>query len=239
MILPKLIIFDMAGTTVRDQKEVETCFQIAAENTGLKMSPEEITAVQGWSKLFVFQTYWTRQGKIENLDSATIDQNIQYSYGVFKEILENHYKNLTEIVPTEGCLALFQFLKENQIKIGLTTGFYRVVVDIILERLGWEYPDAPFKGSFKIDSSLAGDEVQEGRPAPFMIHETMKRLGIALGSDVMNIGDTPSDLESGKRARVRLSLGLTNGTHTREQLEAYPNDGLFGSLKEFHEFLKD
>jgi phosphoglycolate phosphatase-like HAD superfamily hydrolase len=125
------------------------------------------------------------------------------------------------------------------VKIALTTGFYREVVDIILGRLGWLYPNSPFtKGNFILDWSMAGDEVAQGRPAPDMIFECMKNLNIQSPLDVINIGDTPSDLESGKRAGVRFSFGLTNGTHTREQLDSIPNDGLFRSLKEFQEFLE-
>jgi len=228
----------MAGTTVRDQKEVETCFAQAAKKTGLKMTDEEITAVQGWSKFYVFQTYWKRQGELENLSQEIIEKNALISYQEFKNILENHYKTTPEVVPTEGCLELFQFLKENQVKIALTTGFYREVVDIILSRLGWLYPNSPFtQGHFHLDWSIAGDEVAEGRPAPDMILKVMELLHIHSPLEVINIGDTPSDLESGQRAGVKFSFGLTNGTHTREQLEIIPNDGLFGSLKEFHQFL--
>ncbi|MFN6067079.1 MAG: phosphatase, partial [Pseudanabaena sp.] len=32
----KLVVFDMAGTTVRDDREVEQCFMQAAANTGLQ-----------------------------------------------------------------------------------------------------------------------------------------------------------------------------------------------------------
>ena len=57
----KLVAFDMAGTTVRDEHEVEHCFRQAALQTGLEMSEAEILAVQGWAKRFVFETYWERQ----------------------------------------------------------------------------------------------------------------------------------------------------------------------------------
>lgn len=235
---PQLMVFDMAGTTVRDLKEVETCFARAAELTGLKMSAEEITSVQGWSKFFVFQTYWKRQGELENLSTSEIHAHAENSYKEFKNILEDHYKTTPEVLPTEGCLDLFHYLRENKVKIALTTGFYREVVDIILGRLGWLYPNSPFtQGNFNLDWSIAGDEVPEGRPAPDMILKVMENLHISSPLEVFNIGDTPSDLESGKKAGVKFSLGLTNGTHTREQLEIIPNDGLFGSLKEFHDFL--
>ncbi len=229
----------MAGTTVRDQKEVETCFKLAAIESGLKMTDTEITSVQGWSKLYVFQTYWSRQAEIENLSEEKKQENIEHSYSIFKKILENHYRSLPEVMPTIGCLELFSYLKSLGIKIALTTGFYREVVDIILERLGWQYPGAPFVNhSLTLDWSIAGDEVSEGRPAPDMIFTCMQKLHISSALDVINIGDTPSDLESGKRAGVRFSFGLTNGTHTKEQLEGYPNDGLFSSLVDFKTYLE-
>ena len=53
----------------------------------------------------------------------------------------------------------------------------------------------------------------------------------------MNIGDTPSDLLSGRAAGVVLNLGVINGTHTQEQLEDYPHDKLLGSLAELPAFL--
>lgn len=46
------------------------------------------------------------------------------------------------------------------------------------------------------------------------------------------MGDTPSDLESGCRAKCARSLGVANGTHTRAQLAGCPHDGLLASLAE-------
>ncbi len=227
----RLVVFDMAGTTVRDQKEVETCFAKAARQTGLIVSDERITAVQGWSKRFVFETLWSEQLGTEHPDlTAHVDE----SYDLFRQILEEHYQT-QPVYPTEGCPDTFQWLHEQGIAIALTTGFYRKVTDMILHKLGWDAglndqrigtPDS------LIQMSVASDEVAAGRPAPDMIRKVMQTLNITDPAEVINIGDTPSDLESGRRAGVRLSLGLTNGTHTHEQLAACPNDGLLGSLAE-------
>ncbi len=84
----QLIVFDMAGTTVRDEKEVETCFAEAAEQTGLVVSPERITAVQGWAKRFVFETLWKEQ--LGQAQAAEMEEKVAHSYTVFKSILENH-----------------------------------------------------------------------------------------------------------------------------------------------------
>jgi phosphoglycolate phosphatase-like HAD superfamily hydrolase len=60
----------------------------------------------------------------------------------------------------------------------------------------------------------------------------MQLLGVGNSRAVVNIGDTPSDLLSGRAAGVALNLGVTNGTHTLDQLDAYPHDYMLSSLAE-------
>ncbi|MCP9757311.1 HAD family hydrolase [Lacihabitans sp. CCS-44] len=228
----ELVIFDMAGTTVRDQKEVETCFAEACKITDLDVNEERILALQGYSKIEVFRMLWNEKIGESHAEFA---KNVQYSYENFTRILEEHYENHT-IFPTDHCLEIFEYLKSHNIKIALTTGFYRKITNIIFHKLGWldglneDYFNASGKGI--IDLSIASDEVEKGRPQPDMILKAVKTLGISDIKNVINIGDTPSDLQSGKSAGVSLSLGVCNGTHSRTQLEAYPNDGLLVDLSE-------
>lgn len=235
----KLVVFDMAGTTVQDKKEVETCFARACAETGLNVSGERILALQGYSKIEVFKLLW--EEKIGQTHPE-YEENVVYSYDYFRMILEDHYRS-HDIFPTEGCLEIFDFLRRNNIKIALTTGFYRKVTNIILEKLGWleglEYNYVNTSGKAIIDVSIASDEVNKGRPEPYMIQKAMKLMGISDPFDVINIGDTPSDLKSGIRAGCRLSLGVTNGTHTREQLKFLRNDGLLGSLQEMKAIIEN
>ncbi|WP_324670550.1 HAD family hydrolase [Hymenobacter sp. GOD-10R] len=234
----QLIVLDMAGTTVRDLHEVEACFAQAAAATGLHASPERILAVQGQAKRAVFELLWQEQ--LGAAGANLLPVQVEYSYREFRDVLEAHYRT-QEVVPTEGCLELFAFLKSQGIRIALTTGFYREVTDIILGRLGWDAGlDAQHKGNAQsiIDLSIASDEVAEGRPAPLMIQKAMQVFGVTDLQHVWNVGDTPSDLESGRRAGCARSLGLTNGTHTREQLAPYPNEGLFASLMELTRHLQ-
>jgi phosphonatase-like hydrolase len=234
----QLVVLDMAGTTVRDLHEVEACFAQAAAATGLHASPERILAVQGQAKRAVFELLWQEQ--LGASGANLLPMHVEYSYREFRDILEAHYRT-QEVVPTEGCLELLAFLKSQDIRIALTTGFYREVTDIILGRLGWNTNlDAQRKGNAQsiIDLSITSDEVAEGRPAPLMIQKAMQVFGITDPQQVWNVGDTPSDLESGRRAGCARSLGLTNGTHTHEQLAPYPNDGLFASLTELTDYLQ-
>jgi phosphonatase-like hydrolase len=226
----QLVVFDMAGTTVRDRHEVEHCFAQAASQTDLVVSDERILAMQGLSKRFVFETLWKEQlGKPSALD---LKAKVDHSYQLFTEILENHYRT-QPVVPTKGCLETLAFLRENEIRIALTTGFYRKVTDIILEKLGWLTGlDQQYVGNSQtiIQASIASDEVEHGRPQPLMIQKAMRLLNVTDPKLVVNIGDTPSDLLSGQAAGVGLNLGVVNGTHTRGQLEPYPHDRFLESL---------
>ena len=93
-------------------------------------------------------------------------------------------------------------------------------------------------GKSLIQASVCSDDVPRGRPAPYMIHRCMMLLGVEDIRRVVTIGDTPSDLLSGKNAGCGLTLGVTNGTHTRAQLQRYPNDGLLNTLHELRPALE-
>lgn len=235
----KLVVLDMAGTTVLDKHEVEHCFKLAAQKNGLMASDERILALQGYAKLMVFRMLWEEQ--LGSADTSIESRAVQ-AYTDFKEIFENHYKT-NPIFPTEGCLKLFDYLHQEGIVIALTTGFYRKVADIILAKLGWgqtlngNYMNLQNKSGIHI--SITPDEVGgEGRPYPKMIEYAMKQAGVFDKSQVINVGDTPVDLQFGKNANVRLALGVCNGTHTREQLSAHPNDGLLDSIADLIDIIE-
>ncbi|ESA33651.1 phosphatase [Leptolyngbya sp. Heron Island J] len=232
----QLVVFDMAGTTVQDKHEVQDCFHRAAQETGLDADPAKVTAMQGWSKRLVFETLWKEQIGAED---PVCSSQVESSYQIFKKKLEEHYRT-QPVLPTEGCLELFSWLKAEGIQIALNTGFYRKVTDVILGRLGWDRGlDKNYVGSANsvIQASVTPSEIynNEGRPAPYMIQKAMYQLGVKDPQAVIVIGDTPSDLAAGINAHCRWALGITNGTHTREQLELCPHHGLLDSLVELKE----
>jgi phosphonatase-like hydrolase len=236
----KLIAFDMAGTTVRDDNEVLHCFFEAAQQTGLVADADKVNAMMGLPKKVVFKTLWADQIGFDNPDYFA---HVDASYDCFRQVLETHYR-AQPVEPTVGCLELFDWLKSRSIAIALTTGFYREVTNIILNRLGWDQGLDPtdFVGSSAstIQISVTPSEIygNEGRPAPFMIQKAMYRLGIDDPKAVVAIGDTPSDLAAGRHGGCRYVCGVTNGTHTKEQLAQHANDGLFASMAHFQQRLE-
>ena len=72
-----------------------------------------------------------------------------------------------------------------------------------------------------------------------MIRRIMAATGIEDPRNVIKIGDTPVDLEEGRNAGCGLTLAVTNGSNTIEQLQGYSNDGLLSSLLELKECLQE
>lgn len=225
----KLIVFDIAGTTVRDRDEVLYCFRRACLETGIMATDARLNALMGVSKLEVFKMLWQEQ--LGDVDGMEISAKADRSYHLFKEILEAYYHE-APVEPTEGALEIFAWCREKSVKIALNTGFYRAVTDIILGRLGWEV-------GATIDFVVTSDEVPTGRPAPYMIQAAMVHFGITDPREVVKIGDTPVDLAEGRNAGCLLSLAVTNGTHTAEELAELDGDGLLNSLLDLKTVLSD
>ena len=84
-----------------------------------------------------------------------------------------------------GVAEVTKRLRSSGIKIGSTTGFTRVMVDILEEEAA--------KQGYKLDSSVAGDEVAHGaRPGPFMVYKNLDNLGIYPIQSVVKVDDTTS-----------------------------------------------
>ena len=77
---------------------------------------------------------------------------------------------------------------------------------------------------------ICGDDVKQGRPAPYMIFRAMEAAGTVNVRHVLNVGDTISDLQAAHNAGVGFSVGVLSGAHTREQLAREPHTCLIESV---------
>jgi phosphonatase-like hydrolase len=127
-------------------------------------------------------------------------------------MLEDHYQN-NGVVPIPGVAATFEWLLHHNIHIATRTGFYRELKDLILKETGWQR-------IFR--ASVCSTDVALGRPAPFMIFHAMEAAQVTDVSQVINVGDTPLDLQAGVNAGVRGVIGVLTGTHTEERLRGDP-----------------
>ena len=65
----------------------------------------------------------------------------------------------------------------------------------------------------------------------------MRRLGVGDTRAVAKVGDTRADLEEGTNAGCGLVVGVTTGSFTRAQLEAYPHTHIVASVADVPELV--
>jgi phosphonatase-like hydrolase len=211
---PQLVVFDMAGTTVRDEGgAVNHCLRAALLGGGIIVTPEQVNTVMGIAKPLA----------IEQLLPTPNATQIAAIYTDFVARMQDYYRNDASVGEIDGIRPVFAALRAAGIKVALDTGFAREIVDVLLERLAWHD---------LVDATICSDEVQNGRPHPDMILALMERLAIASSSSVAKVGDTPSDLAEGASARCQWNIGVTYGSHTEAELTPLPHTHLIHTPRE-------
>lgn len=210
----KLVVLDLAGTTVKDQGQVPKAFSTALTEAGIRVTSEQINALRGASK---------RQALL-NLLPETSDrvERAEKVYRAFREHLAHCFAE--EVVPVSGASETMAWLRERGVGVALTTGFDREIVNLLLARLGW-HQDV-------VDAVICADDVRQGRPAPYLIFRAMEAVGTQRVDQVANVGDTMRDLEAGRNAGVGWNVGVLSGAHSAAQLERMPHTHLLSSVRE-------
>lgn len=215
----KLVVFDIAGTTLQDNEDVvANSFTTALSNHGIELKENDLSRVMGYRKIDAIKMILSEEGIVRT------EEEIDQIHTEFLDLINKHYST-AEIHEIEGASDIFDALKSNGIKVAINTGFSKTTTSIIVDRMGW-------KKRGLIDAFIASDEAANGRPAADMINKLMEDLKIESSQDVAKVGDTPSDLMEGTNAKCGLTVGVLYGTHTREQLIEYAHDYLIKDIKE-------
>ncbi len=224
----KLMIFDMAGTTVHDEDFVNIAFKNALEEFGYVCTRDEINEIMGMPKPLAIQLILEKKLEDKSIVSASYVTKIHTR---FQEMMVDFYSSSATIREIEGVSDTFRLLKERGVKIGIDTGFDRKIADAIFHRMGWEE-----KGL--IDYTITSDEVENGRPHPDMVYKAMSKFNITDSSEVGKVGDTPADLNEGKNAGCGLNIGVLSGAYRLDQLEQHPHTHIVESVVAIPELLE-
>src|SRR4029079_7134161 len=142
---------------------------------------------------------------------------------LFVDRMVNYYKTTPTLQPQPQAEEIFSWLRQKGVKVALNTGFTKEITDTILDRLDWEG---------HVDSVISSDEVEAGRPQPYMIRALMNRLSRGDASKVVKVGDTEVDVEEGRNAGCGKVVSITTGAYSRGQLAECEPDTILDSLKE-------
>lgn len=219
---PQLAVLDMAGTTIDDRHEVYRVLRESVEREGARIDDATFQQWMGTEKRSAI-TNLLGHGGVE-ADEERIDAAFAW---FLAELTRTYAENPP--VPLPGVEETLAALRADGVMVGLTTGFSRQIADLILDRMGWEVGSDP--GSTTVDAVVCGDEVPEGRPAPFMIQQVMERTGVTDPALVVSAGDTAVDVESARRAGV-LAIGVLTGKLTRAEHEAAGADGVLNGVRD-------
>ena len=218
-----LVVFDMAGTTVNENNIVYKTLQKAINNAGYSLSLE-----------FVLKHAAGKEKKQAIIDILEQDNEVNEVlvdtvFNDFKGLLSTAYKEM-EISTYPGTTELFSLLRRNKVKVALNTGYDLKTARQLVSKLNWS-------SGVEFDLLVTASDVERGRPEPEMIFLAMEKLGVTDSKLVVKIGDSIIDVEEGKNAKCGLSIGVTTGAHTREQIETASPDFIINSLMELENIL--
>ena len=198
----RLVVLDMAGTTVADGGLVEEAFAAAARHLGAEPADmlDYVRATMGESKISVFRHLFGEESKAQDANKA----------------FEAAYAELVDggrVAALPGARETIEALKSQGRTVVLTTGFARTTQDAILAALGWQD---------LADLTLCpADAGGRGRPYPDMVLTAFLRTAVA--DDVRRmavVGDTSYDMLSGVRAGAGLVAGVLTGAHDADALRS-------------------
>jgi len=216
----ELVVFDMAGTTVKDKNYVGVAFQNAMTSYGYHIAIENINPIMGYEKPVAIKMMLEKH---EPEKQKITEQLIKNIHTEFVTSMIHFYETSNDIVPLPNVEETFDALREAGIKIGLDTGFSKNIADVIIRRLGW---------GNKIDIMVASDEVERGRPFPDMIEKIKAALNIKSSEVLAKVGDTEVDINEGINSGCKYVIGVTTGAFTREELVPYQPTHIIDNISE-------
>ena len=206
----KLLVFDMAGTTVNENGIVYQTLYDTIKNFGLNISQKEISNWHGKNKYEVLNHFLTNDN---NVSLELIDDLRGQLYSNFDNNLKERYFNSSNIELIDPELPeLFQRIQEKNIKIALNTGYSQEIQESIIRKLNMN--------EF-VDDYISSDLVKMGRPYPYMIYNLMERNNIECVQSVMKFGDTQNDILEGINAGCLASIGVLSGADNQEKLKQW------------------
>ncbi len=215
----KMVVFDMAGTTVDEDNVVYKTLQKTINAAGYDFSLQQVlTTGAGKEKLKAIKDIITLSGAVP------LEQLSNKIYNSFIDELAYAYDSF-ELKPQQGAEETFKLLRAKNILVILNTGYDEKTAVTILEKLRWETGK-------QIDGLITASDVVHNRPEPDMILLAMEKFGIEDAAEVIKVGDSIIDIEEGKNAGCKLSIGITTGAHTYEQLATAHPDHIIHHLTE-------
>ena len=199
----RVVCLDMAGTTVSDGGAVMESFQAGLADGGLDAEGERMIEALAYARRTMGQS------KIEVFRAVLGDETLAQDALAGFERRWDELLGEGRITALPGAEETVRALRSAGVGVALLTGFPRSVQDGIVKALSW--------GDLA-DITVCPDDAGRGRPWPDMVLWSAIRLGASSMEAVAVAGDTPSDVESARRAGAGIAAGVLSGTGSENEL---------------------
>jgi len=221
----KMIVFDMAGTTIDEDNIVYKTLHKSINEYGVHVDLQAVLAVgAGQEKLTAIKDIVTRYGNQEDLLKASD------MYNYFMNHLQAAYEEF-DIKAMQNAASVLMNIRSKGILVVLNTGYDRNTAAFISNKIKWTQLN-------EYDLLVTASDVPKNRPAPDMIHFAMNHFSLNDANCVVKIGDSKIDIEEGRNAHCLYSIGITTGAQTKAQLMEANPDTIIDNLDELISFLK-
>lgn len=218
----KLIIFDKDGTLIKINSIFGRWIKLLVNKLEVVKDKNELLTYLGYNVInqkLNFNSIIAKgtNNDIKNLITAFLVERYNLSKIEIKNIYDKYWTNINikkeNIIECGNIIRVFNFLKENNIKIAICTSDDRNVTEKTIDILNIR----------KYISSLrCGSDICLSKPSPEPIWEICNELNINTSSVVM-IGDTMSDIYSGINAKCGKVFGVLSGNYDEIKLSYADN----------------
>lgn len=205
----RMLVCDMAGTTIQEKGIVYNSLYKTVKLIKPKLMKSEIEQFSGYNKLEVIK-YFVEQQKMDSPTTVINNLDSEFNYYLKKEYSNNASVKLIH----PALLPYFNVLRYNDIKICLNTGYNKDIQNLLIDKLGMlDY----------IDDYISSEEVDRGRPYPYMINRLMARNDIDNPKEVIKIGDSVADIKEGINAGCNTVAVLSGAGHVQDLSKEKPD----------------
>lgn len=209
----KMIVFDMAGTTINENGIVYETLYSTMKDFGLNVSKSDQKNWHGANKKEVLDKYLLSN----NLMRSSIQNDLHSKF--FNNLKKQYFESNNIELIDPNLPELLTNIRKNDIKVTLNTGYNREIQNSIIHKLNmYEY----------VNNYVCSDDVLKGRPYPYMIYKLMEQNDIINPKQVVKVGDSQNDIFEGKNAGCFSSIGVLSGIENKKSL--YFSDFIWDSV---------
>ena len=192
----KLVVFDLAGTTVDHGCFAPvTPFIEALARHGVEVTVAQVRGPMGIAKLEHLRALLALptsvdQWRARHGSNVTDEDVVQIYEDDFVPLQLASVARESALIP--GVLECVERLRDRGIQIGTTTGYFGAAADLCTAEAA--------RQGFVPNVSVHSEQVPAGRPAPWMIFRIMEALGVFPPRCVVKAGDTIPDVREALNA---------------------------------------